>query len=343
MAQALPTAKSIRSTAGVGRKLNQILISRFFSHSPIVLVHRITSLCNSRCKNCNLWMEAPKHNGDLSREEVFAMLNNAAEAGMVVYSVWGGEPLMRKTLAEELRHAKGKGMVTILSTNGYFLKHLHQRIEPYVDFLSVSLDSDDELNDEMHGVEGTLANAIEGALLYKKSKGSIMINTVVSKLNLCKIDDLMALSRRLGIPIGFEPLNVIPGYNGQLVASREELKEAFSKIMNYKRLGYGVVNSMKYLETMVEKKGYVCHYPKLYVYVDPNGDIVSCQAGQIRWGNVKTDDLRDIFGSRQFKDFCRENEACNRCEMACIIEPSLIYSMTPPMLLEIIMKTLAVR
>lgn len=343
MAQALPTAKSIRSTVGVSKKLNQILISRFFSHAPIVLVHRITSLCNSRCKNCNLWMEVPKHKEDLSKEEVFAMLDKAAEVGMAVYSVWGGEPLMRKTLAEELRYAKEKGMVTILSTNGYFLKYLHRRIEPYVDFLSVSLDSDDELNDEMHGVKGTLANAIEGSLLYKKSRGSIMINTVVSKLNLHKIDDLMALSRKLDIPIGFEPLNVILGYNEYLVASGEELKAAFSKIMTYKRLGYGVVNSIKYLETMMEKKKYVCHYPKLYVYVDPNGDIVSCQAGQIKWGNVKTADFRDIFSSTMFQDFCRENETCNRCEMACIIEPSLIYSMTPPMILEVIMKTLAVR
>ncbi|MFQ6009814.1 MAG: radical SAM protein, partial [Candidatus Aenigmatarchaeota archaeon] len=177
-----------------GSLIASILKSRFISHSPIMLTHLVTSLCNARCKTCDLWKKSSGHKNDMSKEDIFKMLEKARKAGMGGYTAWGGEPLLRKDLPEILRFAKKNKLITTVITNGFSLKERCDEIAPFTDYLIVSIDSNDELHDKMRGVKGIRKRAIDGIIACKKTRMKTVINSVISNLNMDRIDGLFELS-----------------------------------------------------------------------------------------------------------------------------------------------------
>lgn len=307
--------------------------SRFITHTPFAVSHLITSSCNCTCKTCDLWKKSPGRKNDMTKEEIFSMLDDAKKAGVGIYAVWGGEPLMRKDLPEILRHAKKLGLVTALVTNGFFLKDRCAEIVPYIDHLVVSIDSNDSLHDRMRGVKGIRERAIEGIKMCKARKKNVIINCVISRLNLGSIDGLLELSRELGTSITFEPMqvsmdyNVNSGYNTHLKPTAGETRKVFSRIIEAKKSGYRVGNSFGYLKNFSVEKKYVCHAPKVLITVDAGGNAFSCM-GQ-KWGSIKSRRFKDIFRSAEYADFCKKAEKCSVCDISCVVETSIGYSMNP--------------
>lgn len=270
----------------------------------------------------------------MSKEDIFKMLEKARKAGMGGYTAWGGEPLLRKDLPEILRFAKKNKLITTVITNGFSLKERCDEIAPFTDYLIVSIDSNDELHDKMRGVKGIRKRAIDGIIACKKTRMKTVINSVISNLNMDRIDGLFELSRELDVPLTFEPMEPMefdPGYNEQFKLTPDELREVFSKIIKYKKSGYKVVNSIQYLRNFSDRKQYVCHAPKFYVTVDAQGNITTCFKG---WGNIKEKSFEEIFRSAEFKEFGKKMEKCNKCNASCIIETSLAYSLNPLFLLD---------
>ena len=82
------------------------------------------------------------------------------------------------------------------------------------------------------------------------------------------------------------------------------------KLIIYKKSKvYKVVNSVQYLKNFAHQKKYTCHAPKFYISVDAHGNVFSC-ANQF-WGNIKETDFNKIFGSMDFKRFCKLSEKCH--------------------------------
>lgn len=314
-------------------KIANILKSRLISHSPLAVAHHVTSLCNARCKMCDMWKRSPGYTEDLSREDIFEMLDRAKEAGIVGYIAWGGEPLLREDLPEILQYAKKRKFLTMMVTNGYLLKDRCEEIAPLINLLYVSIDANSSLHDEMRGVEGILERAIDGIKACKVKKTRVTINSTISNLNLNEIEGLCELSRELDVPIVFELMQIVSEHNRNLRATDEELKIAFSKILRYKRAGYRIDSCTEFLQNFSKQKQYVCHTAKCYVTVDAHGNITTCSENK-NWGNVKEKSFDELFKSVEFKEFCRRAEKCNKCDVSCVIEVSIVYSLSPRFIMD---------
>ncbi len=325
-----------RNDRGIRLKSLNILKSRLYTHTPLVLTHNVTYLCNCKCKTCDLWKKSSQFRDDLSRESVFRLLDEARDAGMVAYVAWGGEPLMRKDLPQILAHAKKNGLYTTVITNGFLLPARCEEIAPHTDLLIVSIDSDDELHDEMRDLPGIRRKALEGIKRCKELKIRVMINSVISSLNLGKIDGLVTLATDLGVPIAFEPLNVYPGYNEHLKPADDVIAAEFAKIVAHKRAGRDIVNSFQYLETIRQdysrQKSYVCHAPEVFIEVHPDGTVARCTGGA--WCNVKDIPLKQLFNGDDYRSFCKDARRCTKCVVSCVVESSLAYSLDPGFLIE---------
>jgi len=213
--------------------------------------------------------------------------------------------------------------------NNIWCFHNHVLFSAYISFI-VSIDSHDKLHDEMRCTSGLLERAVEGMKLCKNNKTDIVINCVLSKLNLNKIEGLADFSEELQIPIIIQPMDIYKGCNEQLIPTQSELKKTFLKIKELKQSGYKILNSYHHLEHIIENKNYVCHEPKCFVYLIPNGNVVSCcDIIDKIWGNVKTTSFNEIFKSKEFKEFCKKIEGCNECSSSFVIETSLLYSLNP--------------
>jgi MoaA/NifB/PqqE/SkfB family radical SAM enzyme len=78
---------------------------------------------------------------ELSTEGVFKILDNIAKSSIIVLSIEGGDPLMRKDLLDVLEYAHTKPFYLFFTTNGRLIdyKPMNEFCK-YIDFLHISID-----------------------------------------------------------------------------------------------------------------------------------------------------------------------------------------------------------
>ena len=105
---------------------------------PFYASFKVTHKCSLRCKFCNVWMEKTP---DLSKEDVFKVLDNIANSSIVVLSLEGGDPLVRKDLDEILQYAHKKPFYLFFTTNGHLIdKRPMEEYGKHIDYLHISID-----------------------------------------------------------------------------------------------------------------------------------------------------------------------------------------------------------
>ena len=83
----------------------------------------ITSVCNSKCKYCDIWKNRAE--GEPTTDEWKAIIDELAALGVVTLTYSGGEPLIRKDLFELASYAKSRGLITMVVTNLSLFKESH--------------------------------------------------------------------------------------------------------------------------------------------------------------------------------------------------------------------------
>jgi len=131
--------------------------------TPIV-VWNITRKCNLRCRHCYAGAENRDFEGELTTKEGTAIIDDLAAFGVPVLLFSGGEPLIRKDLFELGKYAAGKGIRTVISTNGTLITpKIAQKIkEADFSYIGISLDGMEATNDKFRGVNGAFEDAFEG-------------------------------------------------------------------------------------------------------------------------------------------------------------------------------------
>src|SRR5688572_5832306 len=80
----------------------------------------LTRRCNMSCSHCSV-ESGPKVRGEPTDAELIATVHAVADAGLRAIQLTGGEPMIREKLVLELlRIARARGLVTTLSSNGYW-------------------------------------------------------------------------------------------------------------------------------------------------------------------------------------------------------------------------------
>lgn len=305
---------------------------------PLILSHLITSRCNAACPFC-LWKgESP----ELSTEEVKRLYSQAGELGLLSVVIWGGEPLLRNDLPEVLEAAHSSGLRTTVITNGYFLPERVDEIGPHLSSLLVSIDAPSVYHDQLRRLEGTFHRAREGVGLmrtrYKKVK--VVIISCITRQNLGHVGPLLEFSHKERLPIVFQAINTRDyGLNPRPIdavgvcPTREENQRAFRLIKEGKIRGLPVVNSYDYLNAFISGEvSYRCHYKRLVLRVDTNGDVLDCTRGEVI-ANVRQSSLAETIKSPLYQGFLKESEGCSVCMDAGTLEASFLWELRPHCLL----------
>jgi len=105
---------------------------------PFYASYKVTHKCSLKCRFCNVWMEDTP---DLKKEDVFKVIDNVANSSIVVLSIEGGDPLVRKDLGEILEYAYQKPFTLFFTTNGNLLdKRPMKEYGKNIDYLHISID-----------------------------------------------------------------------------------------------------------------------------------------------------------------------------------------------------------
>jgi MoaA/NifB/PqqE/SkfB family radical SAM enzyme len=272
---------------------------------------------------------------ELTTDEVVALYRDAAAAGFQVVVIWGGEPLLRLDTGIVLRAAKEAGLATTLITNGWWLESRVDEVAPWLDRLMVSVDAIGTRHDEIRRLPGLFDRLEHGLARVRQvyPKVDIIVNGVLSRLNADQIEAIAEFGKRYGTQVTFQGMDVSDyGYSQRSLhlplvqLTPEEEEKVAARVARLRRQGYPIRDSNSYLARLGLAVGkYRCHFKKVCLRVEPNGDVLDCTEIGLALANVREVALRDLVRRRRFRDFQRRAEACNRCRDAAPIEISHIW------------------
>jgi len=314
-----------------------LIKSRLFTNRPFFLAHAITYGCNSKCKTCTYWQMSNRTKEDLSTEEVFDLLDEAYDCGMRGYYLFGGEPLTRRDIGEIVDYAKKKGFVTTMNTNASLLKAKADSLQN-LDFVFVSLDYFNEYHDFIRGRNGSFDEVIKGIKRIREVGNTrVTLVTTISKLNFDAIQPMAELARDLNVGISYN--SVEPTVKSGFEAGRTEspvqdwgissqqLQTFYHSLLRLKQEGFPLMETQYVLKHFVEGRGWICRFPKMFVYVSADKKIFSCTYDHTY--DLKQGSFKDYFSSKLYLDHVAQAEKCNICVRTCVRGYSYAYDLLP--------------
>jgi radical SAM protein with 4Fe4S-binding SPASM domain len=130
---------------------------------PIV-VWNITRTCNLRCIHCYSDSEAAKYPGELSWEQMEAVVEDLAAYKVPALLLSGGEPLVHPDFFKLVDFATAKGLKLTISTNGTLITPERAALlkEAAVAYVGISLDGIGDIHDHFRGKKGAFDEAVKG-------------------------------------------------------------------------------------------------------------------------------------------------------------------------------------
>lgn len=322
--------------------LFRVTAARIRNRGPFILSHLVTGRCNCCCATC-LWRDLDSP--EMGTDEIKKFYADARAFGFAGIVLWGGEPLMRGDLPEILHYANGLKFLTVLITNGSVLPELLGEFKTFADVLILSVDHPDAaVHDRIRGRVGVWSKVKESIPLVRANfpETTITINSVLSKINAAEIERLAGLAADWGTRIYFSPMEtdlaLSAGFGERkknLALDEKELAAACKKILLLKKSGYPVANTAKYLRRFIpRKKPFTCRYQYAVAQIEPSGMVEDCSCRDVPLGDLKCESIGAILSKSGTRRIRAASRRCNVCNNPDVIETSLFYDLSMPVILE---------
>ncbi len=223
--------------------------------TPLSVTFFPTRFCNFDCQTCGIQSSV---DCDIPNERFLSIIDEVAAAGAIRVSfTGGGEPMMRDDIGELILHAKNKGLIVSMVTNGFFIDKKLDQIRN-LDLLLVSYDKSKQMKQKPIPV---LDKILNNAILAKKNGIAVCLQPLLTKDTCLHIEDYFTISRQHGFVLSVESLenwyqSAVPA---EMMPSREEMITAIEKILTEKKNRHNILNSEKYLNLLAEYWPRPCH------------------------------------------------------------------------------------
>lgn len=260
---------------------------RFGDKSPIIASVKLTYRCNLNCIHCG-WKNLP-FTKELSVDKWKEILKDIYNAGVRILVLEGGEPTLRKDLAEIILIAKDIGFRVVLVTNGTNSLALY---EP--DLIMCSIDGPKDIHESIRG-KFAYSNLIRNLQSCKIRK---MALTTINKKNFSYIKEILSVYESYVDLFGFNIMYSLNNATNELILSENEVEYVYSIISSLSGQ-YNIVNT----ENMINSIEWKCK-PWILLLSEPDGS----------WKHQKY----------CFIDYLSERHDCTKCQLACYRGLSLL-------------------
>jgi radical SAM protein with 4Fe4S-binding SPASM domain len=284
---------------------------------------QINNVCNLRCPSCYVGL-SEDDGGSLPLERILSLIDECAEMGVFQLALGGGEPLMSPKFAPVVRHARERGVVPNVTTNGWLIT--------------------EELLDETAGGLGELRMSLNDAVSLNKAlieeKAALLrargarfgFNLIVTRQNLGCLSEML----HWAIEQGAATINLIrpkpaPGndrwyhYNALTAADSARLAATLPRLEPlFARTNLTVDCAFSFLfhgwpaERLWAQGVAGCAMGERFATVKWNGDVYPCshlRGEEFNAGNVRDKSFREIWQSGQV--FSRVRQEINRIGGSC--------------------------
>jgi MoaA/NifB/PqqE/SkfB family radical SAM enzyme len=287
---------------------------------PLLAVFEVTLRCNSACGYCDLPLNEGRY--ELSREQIREVFLRLYRGGLRFVLLQGGEPLVRRDIADVIEDLVEIGFGVTLITNGTrFTPALVERLSRLPVNVSISLDSlDRQRYRQIRGAD-QLRMVLNGIALLKDFPNPRFITCIVSEPNLDEVTDVVQFARRQG----FVP--VVGAYHwdveryGRVDAELQYKKTEAARVFG-EVLESGLVPPGYFREYLRENIRWLtggklenCDAGRYSIAIDASGNVAPCLA-KPHAGNLLERSLDTIL-ARFDRDDIRACSNASTCNMVC--------------------------
>jgi pyrroloquinoline quinone biosynthesis protein E len=278
----------------------------------------ITNKCNNRCVWCYASNRYEK--GDLSKEEFINVIKYLADNGVFEITFSGGEPTLNKALPELIKYANNLGLITHLITNGTLLsKDAVKKMERAgLKTVQISIEGIENQHNRITNNK-CFKDCVNGIKNVVNSKISLATNTTISNLNKNNIHEILQMLHSVGVKKA--NFNYCVTDKADLKISKEELENVLEQISTFKKGDFKTnwLQPMELCYIDIYKyfsKASKCSACDTSITISANGDLRPCSFSDTIVGNIKKNNLEEVWTSNFFKKFRKKEimkETCIDC------------------------------
>jgi len=299
--------------------------------SPLYVAWEITHRCNANCIHCySSSGPSALSDNELSTEEALNVIDQLAEAGLMVLAFSGGEPFLRKDWSRLAGHAADCGLTVNIATNGTSITpHMPEVLKDLgVKSVTVSLDSNKpDAHDQFRRLPGLYKKATRAIALLSEQGVRVVVGFTPTRLNWKDGPEIIRLAHELGaaavnlseyVPAGRGTIDLALSPDDlhsmlvEWIRLREEYRNKMAIIWHDCRVGF--------LVSEEDKRKYVgCGAGRLVGRILPDGTVTPCVFLPTPIGSFRQSSFREMWDNSPLLRVFRERKGhltgnCGDCE-----------------------------
>jgi AdoMet-dependent heme synthase len=304
---------------------------------PVIIIWEVTRRCALACRHCRAIAQPKRDAGELTRDEVGHVLDQVAEIGPKFFILTGGDPATRPDLLDIVSQATARGLRVAISPSAT-LRLLNRDFSELrragVERMSLSLDgASEESHDKFRGISGTWKWTQKALEKAREVGMEFQINTTFSRTNIGEWDAFENVIREMN-PKMWSIFLLVPTGRAQAgemldAAETESLWNRLADFQERSGIPVKTTEGPHFRRVLIERQrtGQRKAVPwkfaptndgRGFVFISHRGDIQPSGFLPLTCGNVRTDNLLDVYRDsdvfRALRDSNRLQGKCGRCE-----------------------------
>ena len=298
---------------------------------PLAALLELTHRCPLQCPYCSNPIELERAKGELSTAEWMRVLDEASELGILQVHFSGGEPAVRRDLAELVAHARKVGLYSNLITSGVTLDQarIARLAEAGLDHVQLSFqDVDHQTAAYIANYAGVQGKKLAFARMVREAALPLTVNAVINRHNITRVERMIDLA----VSLGAGRVEVAHAqYYGWAIRNRAALmptlaqvQEATGRVEAARERLRGQIVIDYVLPDYYARQPKACMggWGRQFLNITPSGEVLPCHAAQtipgLAFESVRHKPLTEIWAaSEAFERFRGTDwmpEPCRSCD-----------------------------
>jgi radical SAM protein with 4Fe4S-binding SPASM domain len=285
--------------------------------TPVSASIELTYRCNLHCGHC--YCPPGERSRELSGEEIRTLIDRLAELGTLFLLMTGGDPLLRKDFAVLYRHAKERGMLVTVFTNGTLIDdriaQLWEELPPYL--VEVSLYGlTRSVYEKVVAVPGSYERCLAGISRVLADGHPLALKCPVTRDNAHEIAGIAQFAKDLGVDFRYDPVILATMGGGRqphaLRLTADEIVAFEAKDVEKDRAWRKYLTEESQPE-LDPTRLFSCGAGKNSLHIDPYGNVQVCLMVKNFKHSLRERDLAEIYLDEFPKILALKRDETSKC------------------------------